>query len=410
MKTHFCSIILAAALSASTLSCFAQQQPESKTGLSAMVPDKGELDKRMRWFDNARFGMFIHWGVYSPLGCSWNGKRYNGYGEHIQRMARIPVEVYKKEVAGRFNPEEFDAEEWIRIAKETGMGYFIITSKHHDGFAMYDSKVSDYNIVKATPFGRDPMKELRDACRKAGIKFGFYYSHAFDWGEKDGVGNDWDYDNPGGDKLLGGRNWWETRKEFLPVARKYVDEKAIPQIRELIANYDPDIMWYDTPHKLPVEECIRIVKTTREASPGIIINGRAISGFDRYDYYNTSDCPYEFSNYGDIYWEGIPTTNNSYAYNENDNEYKPASFFIKLLVKAAARNGNILMNIGPMGNGKFSSPDKTILKGIADWWKVNGESSIRGTKATPLAVQSWGETTRKGNKLYLHVFDWPEDV
>jgi alpha-L-fucosidase len=409
MKTHFCSIILAAALSASTLSCFAQQQPESKTGLSAMVPDKGELDKRMRWFDNARFGMFIHWGVYSPLGCSWNGKRYNGYGEHIQRMARIPVEVYKKEVAGRFNPEEFDAEEWIRIAKETGMGYFIITSKHHDGFAMYDSKVSDYNIVKATPFGRDPMKELRDACRKAGIKFGFYYSHAFDWGEKDGVGNDWDYDNPGGDKLLGGRNWWETRKEFLPVARKYVDEKAIPQIRELIANYDPDIMWYDTPHKLPVEECIRIVKTTREASPGIIINGRAISGFDRYDYYNTSDCPYEFSNYGDIYWEGIPTTNNSYAYNENDNEYKPASFFIKLLVKAAARNGNILMNIGPMGNGKFSSPDKTILKGIADWWKVNGESSIRGTKATPLAVQSWGETTRKGNKLYLHVFDWPED-
>ena len=256
MKTHFCSIILAAALSASTLSCFAQQQPEPKTGLSAMVPDKGELDKRMRWFDNARFGMFIHWGVYSPLGCSWNGKRYNGYGEHIQRMARIPVEVYKKEVAARFNPEEFDAEEWIRIAKETGMGYFIITSKHHDGFAMYDSKVSDYNIVKATPFGRDPMKELRDACRKAGIKFGFYYSHAFDWGEKDGVGNDWDYDNPGGDKLLGGRNWWETRKEFLPVARKYVDEKAIPQIRELIANYDPDIMWYDTPHKLPMEESV----------------------------------------------------------------------------------------------------------------------------------------------------------
>lgn len=105
-------------------------------------------------------------GVYSPLGGSWNGKRYNGYGEHIQRMARIPVEVYKKEVAGRFNPEEFDAEEWIRIAKETGMGYFIITSKHHDGFAMYDSKVSDYNIVKATPFGRDPMKELREPAAR----------------------------------------------------------------------------------------------------------------------------------------------------------------------------------------------------------------------------------------------------
>ena len=150
------------------------------SALNSLIPDKKELDSRMQWFEQARFGMFIHWGVYSSLGCSWNGKKYGGYGEHIQRMARIPVEVYKEKVAGTFNPQEFDAEEWVRIAKETGMGYFIITSKHHDGFAMYDSKVSDYNIVKATPFGRDPMKDLRDACRKAGIKFGFYYSHAFD--------------------------------------------------------------------------------------------------------------------------------------------------------------------------------------------------------------------------------------
>lgn len=406
MKKHLAIITLTAALAANPLSGFAQQ-PDSK--FSSIVTSKEDLNKRMQWFEDARFGMFIHWGVYSPLACTWDGKRYNGYGEHIQRMARIPVEVYKKEVAGKFNPQEFDAEEWIRIAKETGMKYFIITSKHHDGFAMYDSKVSDYNIVKATPFGRDPMKELRDACRKAGIKFGFYYSHAFDWGEKIGVGNDWDYDNPGGDKLLGGRNWWETRKEFIPIARKYVDEKALPQIKELIDNYDPDIMWFDTPHKLPQEECIRIVKFTRDAKPDIIINGRAIAGFDRYDYYNTNDCPYEFSNYGDNYWEGIPTTNNSYAYNENDNDYKPASFFIRLTVKAAARGGNILMNIGPMGNGKFSAPDREILKGIANWWKVNGDASICGTQATPLTVQSWGESTRKGNNLYLHVFDWPKD-
>lgn len=406
MKKHLAIITLTAALAANPLSGYAQQ-PDSK--FSSIVTSKEDLNKRMQWFEDARFGMFIHWGVYSPLACTWDGKRYNGYGEHIQRMARIPVEVYKKEVAGKFNPQEFDAEEWIRIAKETGMKYFIITSKHHDGFAMYDSKVSDYNIVKATPFGRDPMKELRDACRKAGIKFGFYYSHAFDWGEKIGVGNDWDYNNPGGDKLLGGRNWWETRKEFIPIARKYVDEKALPQIKELIDNYDPDIMWFDTPHKLPQEECIRIVKFTRDAKPDIIINGRAIAGFDCYDYYNTNDCPYEFSNYGDNYWEGIPTTNNSYAYNENDNDYKPASFFIRLTVKAAARGGNILMNIGPMGNGKFSAPDLEILKGIANWWKVNGDASICGTQATPLTVQSWGESTRKGNNLYLHVFDWPKD-
>lgn len=388
----------------------AHKTTDSGTDLSpsSIMTSEEDYEKRMEWFENARFGMFIHWGVYSPLACSWKGKHYAGYGEHIQRMAKIPAEEYKKAVAGNFNPADFDAEEWVRIAKETGMGYFIITAKHHDGFAMYDSKVSDYNIVKATPFARDPMKELREACRKAGIKFGFYYSHAFDWGEKNGVGNDWDYDNPGGDKLLGGREWWNTRKDFLPTARKYVDEKAIPQIKELIANYDPDIMWFDTPHKLPQEECVRIVKATREASPDIVINGRAISGFDRYDYYNTNDCPYEFSDYKGCYWEGIPTTNNSYAYNENDNDYKPFSFFIRLLVKAAARGGNILMNIGPMGNGLFSEPDINILKGIADWWQVNGEASIRGTSSTPLAVQSWGESTLKGNNLYLHIFDWPK--
>lgn len=407
MKKKLTLIVLAGLL---VFAGCAHKTTDSDTDLSpsSIMTSEEDYEKRMEWFENARFGMFIHWGVYSPLACSWKGKHYAGYGEHIQRMAKIPAEVYKKAVAGNFNPADFDAEEWVRIAKETGMGYFIITAKHHDGFAMYDSKVSDYNIVKATPFARDPMKELREACRKAGIKFGFYYSHAFDWGEKNGVGNDWDYDNPGGDKLLGGREWWNTRKDFLPTARKYVDEKAIPQIKELIANYDPDIMWFDTPHKLPQEECVRIVKATREASPDIVINGRAISGFDRYDYYNTNDCPYEFSDYKGGYWEGIPTTNNSYAYNENDNDYKPSSFFIRLLVKAAARGGNILMNIGPMGNGLFSEPDINILKGIADWWQVNGEASIRGTSSTPLSVQSWGESTLKGNNLYLHIFDWPK--
>lgn len=403
-RTSLLSVIVIILLTGSILPSVAQNNQ-----LESLIPDPKELSKRMEWFENARFGMFIHWGVYSTLGCTWNGKKYGGYGEHIQRMAKIPICEYREKVAGTFNPTGFDAEEWIRIAKETGMEYFIITSKHHDGFAMYDSKVSDYNIIKATPFRRDPIKELRDACRKAGIKFGVYYSHAFDWGERDGVGNDWDYNNPGGDKLLWGRNWWENNPLYLPIAKRYVDEKAIPQILELIRNYDPDIMWYDTPHKLPQEENIRIVKITREASPDIIINGRAIQDFDRYDYYNTNDTPVEFSDYDGFYWEGIPTTNHSYAYNENDNDYKPASFFIRLIAKAAARGGNILMNIGPMGNGIFSNPDKQILSGIADWWKVNGEASIRGAKKTPLAMHAWGESTLKGNTLYLHIFNWPTD-
>ncbi len=370
------------------------------------TPTKEELGKRMQWFDNVRFGMFIHWGVYSPLSGTWEGVKYQGYGEHIQRMAKIPVSVYKEKVAGMFNPVKFDAEEWIRLAKDAGMGYFVFTAKHHDGFAMYDSKVSDYNIVKATPFGRDPMKELETACRKAGIKFGVYYSQAFDWGEENGPGNDWDYDNPGGDKLLGGRNWWENRRDFIPKARKYVDEKVIPQLMEIIENYKPDLIWFDTPHKLPEEENLRIVAAVRNASPDIVINGRAIEACG--DYYNTWDRPAEFASY-EGYWEGIPTTNNSYAYNANDTVYKTASHFVRLLAKASARGGNILMNIGPKGDGSIDNRDSKILNNIAKWWKVNGESSIRGTQRTPLTVQSWGESTLKGNTLYLHVFELPKD-
>jgi len=363
-------------------------------------------DARMQWWRQARFGMFVHWGVYSGLGGTWQGRQVHGYAEHIQRILKIPIPVYREQVAGKFNPTEFNADEWIRTARDTGMGYFIITAKHHDGFAMYDSKVSDYNIVKATPFRRDPMKELKAACRKYGLKFGFYYSQAFDWGDANAPGNDWDYDNPGGDKLLhGGKNWWESSPELLPRARKYVDQKAIPQLLELIHNYDPDILWFDTSSKLPESENLRIMKAVREAKPGIIINGRLVRSCG--DYISTADRPAEFAPHdGD--WEGIPTTNESYGWNQNDHSHKPPAHFIRLLAKAAARGGNILMNIGPMGNGKMDPQDVAILQGIGQWWKTNGES-IRGTSRTPLPVPSWGESTLKGDTLYLHVFNWPSD-
>lgn len=383
----------------------------SASGVETETPV--QRDAHMAWWREARFGMFVHWGVYSGLNGTWQGQNYSGYAEHIQRKAKIPIPVYLKEVAGAFNPTEFNAEEWIRRAKATGMGYFIITAKHHDGFAMYDSKVSDHTIVKATPFHRDPMPELRAACKKYGIKFGFYYSHAFDWGEENAPGNDWDFQNPGGDKLLHGANWWESFPEFLPKAHKYVDEKSIPQILELIRNYDPDIFWFDTPQKLPPEENLRILAAVRKAKPSLVVNGRLVSGLG--DYESTADKPEEFPPVdGD--WEGIPTTNESYGYNQNDHSHKSPTHFIRLLAKASARGGNILMNIGPMGTGKMDSKDVAILQGIGQWWQVNGES-IRGTTRTPLPVPAWGETTlRQGSgqaaksyTLYLHVFQWPQD-
>lgn len=376
------------------------------------IYDAGK-DARLGWWREARFGMFVHWGVSSVLGGSWNGRDYKSYAEHIQRAARIPVPVYRKEVAGAFHPTRFDADTWIRLAKETGMGYFIITAKHHDGFAMYDSKVSDYNVVQATPWKHDPMKDLQVACRKHGIKFGFYYSHAFDWGEENGVGNDWDWQNPGGDRLLHGSEWWRNYPEYLPKARKYVDDKAIPQILELIRNYHPDIMWFDTPHKLPPEENLRIYAAVRKADPNIVINGRIFADADTdliklTDYANTGDKPSEFApKEGD--WEGIPTTNESFGYNAKDGSHKPPGHFIQLLAKAASRGGNILLNMGPRPDGEADPADVKVFQGIGEWWNRFGES-IRGTTRTTLPRQTWrGETTLKGSTLYLHVFEWPKD-
>jgi len=361
------------------------------------------LDERLAWWRDARFGMFIHWGVYSGLGNQFHGKQGGGYAEHIQRVLKIPIPVYRKEVAGNFDPTNFDADAWVRLARDAGMKYIVITAKHHDGFAMWPTKVNDYNIMDATPWQHDPMADLKAACDKYGIKFGFYYSQAFDWGNSNAPGNDWDYNNPGGDKKLGGTDWWNTRPEFMASARKYVDTKAIPQLQELIRLYHPAILWFDTAGKLPPSENLRIMKAVREADPDVVISGRLVQGWG--DYADTTDRPANFPAHdGD--WEGIPTTDESYGWNPFDQLHKPPSHFIQLLAKSAARGGNLLLNIGPMGDGNVDPKDVAILKGIGDWWKVNGES-IRGTTRTPLPVQTWGESTRKGNTLYLHIFNWP---
>ena len=379
-----------------------RESPEMAWWRAAMATKDARLD----WWREARFGMFVHWGVYSPLSGEWEGKPYRGYAEHLQRMAKIPIPVYREKVLGAFRPTAFDADAWIRLAKEAGMKYFVITAKHHDGVAMYDSKVSDYNVVKGSPWKRDPMRDLKAACDRHGIKFGFYYSHAFDWGDADGPGNDWDYENPGGDRgLHGGRNWWEHAPNLMPKVHKYVDGKSIPQIEELIRGYDPAILWFDTPHKLPPSENWRILRATRAAGPNVVINGRLLRGSG--DYASTTDRPAEFPpNPGD--WEGIPTTNESYGYSRVDRSHKPPAHFVQLLAKAAARGGNLLMNVGPMGDGRIDPADVEILKGIGAWMRVNGES-IHGTERTPLPVQPWGESTRKGDgTLYLHIFHWPE--
>ena len=250
------------------------------------------------------------------------------------------------------------------------------------------------------------MKDLKAACTAAGLRFGFYYSQAWDWGDPNGTGNDWDFDHPSGDKnLWGGKNWWEVNPQLVSMVQAYVDHKVIPQVRELFAKYQPDIIWFDTPSKMPPALNLEVFKATRAAGPNAVINSRCVAELG--DYLSTADRPAEFApQQGD--WEAIPTTNESYGYHKADHSHKPASHFITLIAKAAARGGNLMLNVGPRGDGTLDPADVAILKGIGAWMKINGES-IHGTTRTPLAVQAWGESTRKRDTLYLHVFDWPAD-
>jgi len=392
MRKFFCLLFLSLLAFSNS---FSQAYPNFKTD-------------SVRWLKDARFGMFIHFGVSSQLEGVWKGEPIEGYSEWIMRTKKIPKQTYFEEVVKKFNPEKFNADEWVSIAKQTGMKYLIVTAKHHDGVAMYDSKVSDYDIA-SSPFKRDILGELKAACVKQGLKFGFYYSHAMDWGDANAPGNDWDWDAPGGDKnLFGGKEWHKKYAGFIPNLNSYFADKVFPQVKELVERYQPDILWFDTPSRVPQELNALLLRYVKLLNPNIIVNSRiAMYPLDGTDYTDTQDRPYEFFPVNGL-WEAIPTTNNSYGYSKYDNTHKPSSFFVKLIVKASARGGNVLVNMGPKGDGTVDEKDKSIFKGIGNWFKVNGES-IYGTERTPLPVQSWGETTIKGNKLYLHVFNWPKD-
>jgi len=365
--------------------------------------EKGVTAEQMHTWRAATFGMFVHWGAYAYLAGAWEGEPVEGYSEHIMRKKEIPLAVYKEKVVANFNPQEFNAEEWVQTAKAAGMKYIVITAKHHDGFAMWDSELTDYDIIDSTSFNRDPMRELRDATKKAGLLFGFYYSHAQDWSHPYGQRNsrDFGYEQPQN------RGWWSKPEwtEYRDKSWLYINEKSIPQMEELIVDYDPDIMWFDTHAWLPGDMTQVIVKRAKELKPDMIINSRGTPGIK--DYSSTNDRPEYFQRTALEYWEAIPTTNDSYGYHAYDKSHKPVSFFIDLLVRAAARGGNLLMNVGPMGNGQIDPVDVKILTQIGDWLIPNGES-IYGVEYTPMAIQAWGDTTMKGQKLYLQVMDWPD--
>lgn len=377
---------------------------EGSENPSWLLDSRKTRDERIQWFKEAKFGMFVHWGVYSQLGGVWKGKAVQGYSEHIMRMQRIPLQVYASEVASNFNPVLFDADEWIRTCKDAGMRYFVITAKHHDGFAMWPSQVNKWNIADATPFKRDPLAELRAACRKYGIHFGVYYSHAQDWSHPGGQRNTWDFPYQPTEK----GTWFKDPKFADHIARseQYIREKSIPQLLEIVDHYHPELIWFDTSSWVPPYQNKMVVEALRKVAPHTVINSRAGAGLG--DYRSTVDQPVDLQPYyeTDDVWEAIPTINLSYGYHRLDKSHKPASFFIVLLAKAAEKGGNLLLNVGPMGNGLMAPEDLAVLEGVGRWMQVNGDS-IYGTTHTPLPPQSWGHVTRKTNDLFLHVTHWP---
>ncbi len=349
-------------------------------------------DQRLEWFRRDKFGLFIHFGPYSVLAGEWQGHRVpvGTEAEWIMQRFDIPVKDYR-EVARQLNPVRFNADEWVGLAKAAGMKYLVITAKHHDGFAMYHSQVSSYNIVDWTPFKRDLVKELSVACRKQGIRFCFYYSQREDWDDPDGYGNNWDYDR--------------SKKNF----DRYLEMKSKPQLRELLTNYGPvGLVWFDRGLETR-EQAEDFVQLVRGLQPLCLIDGR-VGSYNQDlmgDYQDMNDRGMPVGGIEEP-WETPQTINSTWGYSKFDQEWKPPAVVIHLLVETVSKGGNYLLNVGPMADGTMPAPAVATLHRVGAWMQQNGES-IYGTSASPLPEYPWGRTTVKGERVYLHVFSWPAD-
>lgn len=362
--------------------------------------------KRAEWFVHDRFGMFIHWGLYSGAEGYWKGEklRYgNDYAEWIQYRNRIAKEEYLK-LTDRFDWDKINPEEWVILAKEAGMKYVTITAKHHDGFALWNSASNDYNIYEHSKPKRDIIKELSAACKKHGLKMGLYYSHWVDWEHPDG---------------------WDHTKEIYGIDQEaydgYWQEKVIPQMRELLTQYeDIGMIWFDMwfHHSETVvskEQLVQIKELIRELQPDCLINSRLGLSVEE-------DSDVDFRTLGDNQlgknkleypWQTPATVAHSWGFHATENQWKSTSTLLRSLIGNVGLNGNFMLNIGPRANGEVPYEIETRLKAMGDWLKTNGEA-IYGSGAfdLPNDQHDWGLMTYKltgegTHKTFLHLFNWP---
>lgn len=362
-------------------------------------------DKAIQAFCDRKFGMFIHWGLYALPGGRHNGKTMEHIGEWFQSYFRMPNEEYAK-FASKFNPVNFNADEWIRKAADAGIKYIVFTTKHHDGFCMYDTKVSDYNIVKMTPFGRDPLRELAEACRKYNVKLGVYYSHNLDWHEPDGGdpgtelglncgsmswGNDWDFPD-------------RSKKDF----SRYFYGKVIPQVTELLTNYGEICeLWCDCPMNIKPEFSRALRDLVKKLQPDCMINARIGNGCNDFQGLGDNQLLHSKSR---LPVESPGTLNNTWGFKYDDHNWKPASRIIEQLVSLTEKNANYLLNVGPTALGEFTPETDRIFAAIAEWMHGK-EDAIFASRPTSFPQElDFAYCTRKGNKLNFFLRKTPSEI
>ena len=359
-------------------------------------------DARMAWWREARFGMFIHWGLYAIPAGTWKGE--TSHAEWIRTTAQIPLQTYDKFIS-RFNPEKFDAEAWVKLAKAAGMKYIVITSKHHDGFCLFDSEYTDFDVMSA-PFKRDIMKELADAAHREGIRICWYHS-IMDWHHPD---------------YLPRRGWEKDRSAEGADFDRYVEHMK-NQLSELVNKYgDIGVLWFDGEWEQTwTNEYGRdLYNYVRGLQPSIIINNRVdvgrggmeglTKGSEFVGDFGTPEQQVPATGMPGVDWESCITMNDHWGYNKHDDNWKSSGYLIRMLADIASKGGNLLLNVGPTAEGLIPEPSIERLNAIGNWMKVNGKS-IYGTQASPFKELEWGRCTQKANDgnatLYLHVFNWP---
>ena len=380
------------------------------TGYSQNTAEVKKLsdDERMEWWRNAKFGMFVHWGAYSIIGGERGEQIAGGGAEWAMDKLDYTIEDYEK-FPRMFNPELFNADDWVKMAKDAGMKYIVITSKHHDGFALWDSKVSDYDIMDTAPFKRDIIKELAEASRKQGIKFGVYHS-IVDWHHPQAQGNLFPNYN------AGQKDQTVVNPEFPEYYKNYLK----PQVKELLTNYgDIDVVWFDGDWiaDYTTEMGKEMYSFIRDIQPNTIINNRVdkgrkgMEGMDMEGNFagDFGTPEQEIPATGiDEDWESCMTMNGTWGYKPDDTKWKSSEDLIQKLVDIVSKGGNFLLNIGPDGFGRFPAQSIRRLKAMGECTDANAEA-IYGATASPYDMPEWGRYTKKDGVVYAHVFNWPED-